>query len=159
MGAVIKASVLLAILVAIVSVIFAAAGLHEAGLLPGIVLLVVFIALTVGCVFWALKKNAAEFGYGKQLAAAVLFGVIAAVLITGASMLNLNVFFPDYLEENTTAMIEALEGMGLPEENLQEQIANLEARTPGRESINGGIGTFFTSLIVGAIIAIFKRKK
>jgi hypothetical protein len=159
MSAVIKASVALAVLVEIVSVIFSAAGLHEKGILPGIVLLVVFIALNVGCVFWALKQTAEDNGYGKQLLNAAVFGLIAGVLIVGFAMLNLTVFFPDYLEESQTATIEFLEGMEMPAEALQAQVAKQEARTAWGDSMNGGIGTFFTSLIVGAIIAIFKRKK
>jgi hypothetical protein len=159
MSAVIKASVALAVLVAIVSVIFAVAGLHEKGIMPGIVLLVVFIALNVGCVFWALKQTAADNGYGKQLLNAAVFGLIAAVLIFGFSILNLKVFFPSYLEESTTATIEFLEGMNMPAEALQAQVQKQEARTVVGDSTGGAIGTFLTSLIVGAIIAIFKRKK
>jgi len=159
MNAAIKASVALAVLVWVVSAIFAVAGLHESNPLVGIVILVVFIGLTVGCVFWALNATAAENGYGKQLISAVVLGLIAGVLIIGFSMLNLTVLFPDYLDENTTAVVEFLEGANLPEEVLQKQVAGLENRTAMGESIKGGIGTFVTSLIVGAIIAIFKRKK
>ncbi len=42
---------------------------------------------------------------------------------------------------------------------MDQQIAKIEAVTPMKSSMQGMIGTFFTSLIVGAIIAIFKRKK
>jgi uncharacterized membrane protein YwzB len=159
MNAAIKASVVLALSVWVVSAIFAVAGLHEANPLVGIVLFVLFIGLTVGCVFWALKTTAAENGYGKQLMSAVVLGLIAGVLIIGFSILNLTVLFPDYLDEHTTAVVEFLEGANLPEAALQKQVAALENRTTMGESIKGGIGTFATSLIFGAIIAIFKRKK
>ena len=49
--------------------------------------------------------------------------------------------------------------VGPTEEAVQAQVDKLEARTPVRESINGAIGTFITSLVIGAIVAIFKRKK
>ena len=159
MNAVIKASVALAILVGILSVIFAATGMHEKGILPGAVLGVLFIALTIAGVFWALSQTAADNGYGKQLSNAAVFGVIAGVLIFGFSMLNLTVLFPDYLAENTTAMIEALEGTNLPEDQLQVQVERLEGRTAVGQSVGGAIGTLVTSLVIGAIVAIFKRKE
>lgn len=159
MSAVIKGSVALAVLVWIASVIFAVTGMHRASPLLGIFLLVVLIVLNVLCIYWTLNQTAADNGYGKQLLNVIVFGVIASVLIFGASVLNLKVLFPDYLEENTTAMIEFLEGMDMPEDTLQAQIASVEGRTAVGESVKGIFGTFFTSLIVGAIVAIFKRKK
>jgi len=159
MSGAIKAGVGLAVVVAILSVIFAVTGMHEAGLLPALVLMVLFIALTIGGVFWLLKQTAADHGYGKQLLNVVVFGLIAGVLICGFSMLNLTVLFPGYIEENTTAMVEFFEGANLPEEALQAQVEKLEARTAWSESRNGAIGTFITSFVIGAIIAIFNRKK
>jgi hypothetical protein len=88
-----------------------------------------------------------------------VFGLIAGVLICAFSMLNLSVLFPNYLEEESTVLIEFIEGTGLPEEAMQARIEQVEARTALRQSISGLIGTFVTSLIVGAIVAIFKRKK
>jgi len=159
MNAVIKAGVALAVLVWIVSVIWAVAGLHQMNPMVGFVFLVVVIVLNAGCIFWALKQTAAENGYGKQLLNVVVFGLIAGVLICALSMLNLTVLFPNYLEEEGTVLIEFIEGAGLPEEALQGRLEQIEARTPFRQSINGLIGTFVTSLIVGAIVAIFARKK
>jgi hypothetical protein len=159
MNAVIKAGVALAVLVWIVSVIWAVAGLHQTNPIVGLVFLVVVIVLNVGCIYWALKQTAAENGYGKQLWNVILFGLVAGVLICALSMLNLTVLFPNYLEEESTAVIEFMEGAGMPEEALQGRIEQIEARTPLRQSINGLIGTFFTSLIVGAVVAIFVRKK
>jgi len=159
MNSVIKASVALAVLVTIVSVIFVAAGLHESSPMLGIVLIVLFIGLNIGCLFWALSPTAAVNGYGKQMLSVVIFGVVAAVVIFGLSMLQTTVLFPDYIDESTTAMIEFFEDMDMPEDALQQQIAKAEARTPMGEARNGAIGTLITSLIVGAIVSIFKRKK
>jgi len=158
MSSVIKASVTLAVLVTIVSVVFAAAGMHHTPML-GIVLLVVVIGLDVGCVIWALSPTAAENGYGKQLLNAVIFGVVAGALIFGSSLLQTTVLFPDYIEESTTATIEMYESMGMPEAQLQKAVEKIESTTPVSAALQGTIGTFFTSLIVGAIVAIFKRKK
>jgi hypothetical protein len=159
MNAVIKAGVALAVLVEILSVIWAVAGLHQMNPIFGFVLLVVFIVLNVGCIYWALKQTAAENGYGKQLLNVVVFGLIAGVLIFAFSMLNLSVLFPNYLEEEATVLIEFIEGAGLPEDAMQARLEQIEARTPVRQSISGLIGTFVTSLIVGAIVAVFMRKK
>jgi uncharacterized membrane protein len=155
----IKFAVILAVLVEVVSVAFAAAGLHRANPMFGLVILVVFIAATVACVFLALKTTAADSGYGKQLLNSIVLGLVAGVLIVLFSILNLTVLFPAYIEESTTAMIEFFESMNMPEAQLQQQVAGLEARTAVGESVKGGIGTFVTSLVVGAIVAIFKRRK
>lgn len=128
-------------------------------MVPGLILLVVFIAVTIGCVFWGLSKTAGDAGYGKQLMSAVVIGVVAGILILILSLINLNLLFPNYIEENNVAMIEAFEGMNMPEQAFEAQIAKLESRTAMRESINGMIGTVVTTIIAGAIVAIFKRKK
>lgn len=66
---------------------------------------------------------------------------------------------PDYLEDVKTAQIVSLEAFNLPEDKVDKQITKIEAITPVSSAMQGMIGTFFTSLIVGAIVAIFKRKK
>jgi len=115
--------------------------------------------INVGCIFWGLKLTAADNGYGKQLLNALLIGVVAGLLIFAFSMINLTLLFPDYLDESSLATIEFLESRELPEQVLQAQVAKLEERTNVGEARNGAIGTIVTSLIIGAIVAIFKRKK
>ncbi len=121
--------------------------------------LVVAITLNAGCVFWGLKQTAEGNGYLKQLLNGLLIGVVAGVLIFGLSMLNLTVLFPDHLEESKTASIEMFESMNMPEVMLEKQVEAVEAQTATRQAVSGTIGTLVTSLILGAIIAIFKRKK
>jgi hypothetical protein len=159
MSAAIKAGVALAVAVEIFSVIFAVAGLHQKGPLFGIVFLLVVIGLNIGCIVWGLKQTSGENGYGKQLLNAIVIGLVAGVLIFVFSMVNLNVLFPNYLEESKLASIEFLENANLPEEVLNQQVAKVEGQTATGASIQGTIGAFFTSLIVGAIVAIFSRKK
>ncbi|NIM01574.1 MAG: DUF4199 family protein [Acidobacteria bacterium] len=158
MNTVLKASVAIAVFVALVSTALYLTGLHENPLVSGPGFLVLVIGATVAIVFWALKQSAGENGYGRQLGNAALIGLIGGVLVFAGSMLLLTVF-PNYLEEVKTAQIAGLEQGNLPEERMEAQIAQIEAVTPVRSSLQGTVGTFFTCLIVGAIVAIFKRKK
>lgn len=160
MNAVLKAGVALAVLVEIVSVALIASGIANSNPIVGsIAFILVAIVLTVGCIFWGLKQTAADNGYGKQLLNGLLIGVVAGVLVFAFSMINLTVLFPDYIDQSSLATIEFLEARDLPEEMLQAQVAKLEGRTSVSESRGGLIGTIITSLIVGAIVAVFKRKK
>jgi len=160
MNAVIKAGVALAVLVDVISIALIATGLLTSNpIVGGLVFLVLAITVTVGCIFWGLKQTAEDNGYLKQLLNGLLIGVVAGVLIFGLSMLNLTVLFPDYLEESKTASIEMFESMNMPEQVLEQQVDKIEGQTAVKQAVNGTIGTIVTSLIFGAIIAIFKRKK
>jgi len=63
------------------------------------------------------------------------------------------------LEEMRAGYEEWIRAMGLPEEQLQQQLAAMEETTPARQSAAGFVGTFFTSLVAGAIVGIFVRKR
>ena len=128
-------------------------------LVAELVLMVIFFGLTGVAIFWGLGQTAAESGYGKQLFNALLIGLVAGVLIFAFSMLNLAVLFPDYLAESKTASIEVIENMSMPEQRLEAQVAKIEAQTVAGQARSGAIGTIVTSLFLGAIIAIFKRRK
>ena len=160
MNSVIKSSLLLAAIIAVVSLVFTFSGIQVSNpFLGGMIFVVVAILANVGCLFWGLKGTAAESGYGKQLLNSLIFGVVAGVLIFCVSMLITSVLAPDNFDQGKTAMIEAMEGMNMPEVALAKQIDAIEATTPMGESIKGLIGTILTSLFFGAIISIFKRRK
>lgn len=156
---VIKASVALAVLVLVLSLGIALTGMHESPIIGGIAAIILAIGINVGVVFWALKQTASENGYGKQLLVVLGVGALGGFLVLLSSLLFLNVLFPNYIDESTTAVIGLLEQSGLPENVLDQKITELEAVTPMGQSVKGMIGTFFTSLVAGAIIAIFKRRK
>ena len=158
MNSVIKASVALVVAVMVISVLMYVTGLHENPLIGGLGSLVLVIGANVGVVFWALKQTAAENGYLRQLGNGVLIGLIGGVLVFLGSMALLTAI-PDYLDDMMEMQISSLEQWNLAEDVMQQQIAKIEAITPVSSSLQGLIGTFFTSLIVGAIVAIFKRKK
>jgi len=158
MNSVVKASVALVIVVMLISVLMYVTGMHENALIGGLGSLVLLIGATVAIVFWGLKQTAGENGYLRQLGNAALIGLLGGVLVFLGSMLLLTVL-PDYLEEVKTMQVASLEQWNLPEDAMDKQIAKIEAVTPVSSSMQGMIGTFVTSLIVGAIVAIFQRKK
>ena len=160
MNAVLKAGIGLAVIVEIITVIGIASGMLLANRLVGeLALMVIFFGLTGVAIFWGLGQTAAESGYGKQLLNALEIGLVAGVLIFAFSMLNLAVLFPDYLAESKTASIEVMENMSMPEQRLEAQVAMIEAQTVAGQARSGAIGTIVRSLFLGAIIAIFKRRK
>ena len=159
MNVVIKWSVILAALVAVLSVVIALTGLHQNPMVGGMVSIVIAIAINVVVVFLALKQTAAENAYGKQLLNGVLIGAVAGVLILLTSWFLLGVVFPDYLTQMAAGYEEWFEAAGMTEEQIDTQMQRMDNATAFGQSIAGLIGTFFTSIFAAAIIAIFKRKK
>ena len=86
-------------------------------------------------------------------------GTTNGVLIFALSMLNLAVLFPDFVEEKGRAELEFLKSRDMPEKVIEAQVEKLDSNSAASESAGGLFGTFFTSLIGGAIIAISQRKK
>jgi hypothetical protein len=117
------------------------------------------IVLNVVCVVMGLKGTAADAGYGKQLLNSAILGLVAGVPIFIVSWLCFTMLFGDYLAEDKTLWIEFFESTGMPEEAMTQQISKMEARTPFGDALSGLIGTFVTSLVIGAIAGIFLRKK
>ncbi len=160
MSAVVKAGVALAVLVAVLSLALAFAGLHRNNPIAAqFAFLIPAILLSIGCVFWGLKMTAADNNYLKQLVNAVLIGLVAGALIFAFSMLLLTVLMPDYLDDVKQSTVAWLEDSNLPDEQLERQIRSVEGTTAVSQALGGFIGTFLTTLIAGAIIAIFLRKK
>lgn len=159
MNVVVKASLILAGAVAVLSIVVYATGLHQSFLVSQIVFLVGAIALNAGVVIWALGKTASENGYGKQVANAAGIGVLGGVLIILVSWLLLSTVFPDVLAEMRQGAITYMDSAGMSEEQVARQMEALDSTTPWSQSVTGGVGTFFTSLVCGAVYAIFKRKK
>jgi hypothetical protein len=159
MAAVLKASVALTVLIALLTIVLAVTGLHKNPIVGGLGGIAVAILFNIGCVLWCLKQTASENGYGKQFLNGLFIGVIAGALIFIVSWVMLTVVFPHYLAEVQQANIELLRSAGMPDEQLQARVASIEAATPVSQSLAGLVGTLVTSVIAGAIIAIFRRKK
>lgn len=155
----VKASLILAALVAVFSILVYVTGLHENFMVGQLVFLAVAIAVNVAVVYWALHQTAAVNTYGGQVLNAAVIGVFGGVLVLLVSWLLLSFAFPNVLAETRQAAIEYMQAAGVPEAEYNRQLEMLERATPMSQSIPGGVGTFFTGLVAGAVFAIFKRKK
>ena len=158
MSPVIKASITLTCAVVVVSLTLYFTGLHQRPLVGGVGSLVVVIGANIAVVLWALKQSASENGYLQQLTNAALIGALAGSLVFAASMILLTLL-PNYLAEMQAGQIAALAQWDLPEDELARQTAQIQSITPLVSSFQGTLGTFSTSVIVGAIAAIFQRRK
>lgn len=158
-GVVVKWSVVLAVLVAVLSVAVAGSGLHKSPLAGGLVSIAVAIVLNLFAIFMALRETAPQNTYGRQLLVGLMIGLVGGVLIYLSSWLMLSTVFPNYLDEMREGYAEFMRASGLPADQVDAQIRQMEGTTPASQSVAGLIGTFFTSLIAAAIIGIVVRKK
>ena len=159
MNASVKAGVILAVLVTVVSAIVMATGLHQHFMLFGLITILVYILLNIVLVYMTLNKSAADNSYGAQLMSSAVLGLVGGVLIFIGSWVLLSMVFPDALAEIRDSAIAFMENSSMSEDMIEEQMVKLDSATPVSQSLPGLIGTFTTSVVVGAIVAIFKRKK
>jgi hypothetical protein len=154
--------VALAILVALFSIVTAAAGVHKNPSL-GWVFALVATVINVGVVVWTLRRTRDEGRrYGGQLLAGLVMALVAAVLIFCNSLLVTQVLFPDYLDEARDVQEEVLvtRSAGAPEEQIAAQRQVMDAfMTPKAQAGIGAVMTVITTMIVTLIAAIFIRKK
>ena len=154
--------VVLAILVALFSIVTAAAGVHKNPSL-GWVFALVATVINVGVVVWTLRRTRDEGRrYGGQLLAGLVMALVAAVLIFCNSLLITQVLFPDYLDEARDVQEEVLatQSAGAPEGQIAAQRQMLDAvMTPKAQAGLGAVMTVITTMIVTLIAAIFIRKK
>lgn len=158
MGAAIKAGLGLTAIIWVMQIGWILCGLHERIFL-GLLFVVIAIVLNVLALVWALRQTRQQNGYGKQFLCAVVMGVVAAVAICGVSMVSYTVLFPEAIDEQKAAVIDWLEGSSMPEQVRAAQIKKTESTTALASAMQGLYGTVGTSVIVGAIVAAFVRKK
>ena len=127
--------------------------------LMGILFIVLALVFNITALVMLLRETRADCGYGKQLLNSILLGLIAGVLIFATSFLVLSVLFPNSIPEMIDGNIAFLESAPIDDATKQAQIAAVQETTAMAQSLSGLMGTFFTSLLVGAILAIFLRKK
>jgi len=158
MSHVVKWSVILTVLVAIVSIAFIAAGMHT-NPITNLLFIPVAIVINVVVIVLALRATAGEQGYKLQLRDGFLIGVFAGVLITATSWITLSFVFPDAIAEMTAGAEELIRGSGLDDELVEAQVRALEGVTPFSQAWPGGLGTLFWSILTSAIGGIFIRRK
>lgn len=118
------------------------------------------IPLEIGIVIWALRKTAAVSTWGGQVMNGLVLSLVASVIIFAGSLLFTTVAFPNYFTDLKVAHAEMLKASGLPETEIQAQVAAAAAmQTPFINAISGVIGTVVTGLVVAAIGGAFWRKK
>ena len=159
MGVVVKWSLILAASVAAMTVVINLTGMHTSPLAGGILAIGIAIILNVLTLFMALRATAPQNTYGGQLLNALMFGLVAGVLIFACSWILSTYIFPNTVSEMVAGFKEWIQQSGLPEDQVQAQMQAMDQTTATTQARNGAIGTLFTSLIAGAIIAIFQRRK
>jgi len=159
MKGIVRASLILAGFIAVLSIVVQVSGLNSNFMLSQMIFLVGAIVLNVGVVIWALRKTADANGYPGQVAQSAGIGVVGGLLITLVSWLLLSVVFPDAIAEMRAGAVAYLDSAGLPPEDHAKQMEALDKATPMSQSIPGGVGTFVTSLVTGAVFGIFARRK
>ncbi len=159
MSVAVRASLILVALVSLLSIAIQVTGLNANFLASQFVFLVGAIALNVAIVIWALTRTATTAGYGGQVANAATIGLLGGVLIIVTSWILLSFVFPDALDQMRSGAIDFMDSQNMAPEEYQKQMEVLGAATPMSQSLPGGFGTFFTSLVTGAVFGFFKRRK
>ena len=153
--------VVLAVVVALFSIVFAAAGMHKNPAL-GWVFPVIATASTIGVVIWTLRKTRDEGKrYGGQLLVGIVLAFVAAVLLFVNSYLFTTMIFPNYLDEVRVVQEEQI----ATQPNLNQQQIDMQRKaldvvlTPKAQAGLGAIMTVISTGLVTLIAAIFVRKK
>jgi len=158
MGSAIKWGITLALAVSVFSAIWVLAGMHT-NMPAAMGYLGVVILLNIVAVILALRESAAQNGYGGQLAAGVVLGVVGGGGIFLTSFIMLTFVFPGAIPDQVAAFKVAYEAMPVTEAQKELLVASLDTVTPVSSAFQGAIGTLFTSLIAGAITGAFLRKR
>jgi len=154
----VKAGIGLALAVTLWNLAIILAGL-QTNMLASFAFIVVSIVLNAGALLWSLTQTVDTQTFGLQIRDAAILGVVAAVLIFVTSWLTLDVLFPEAFAETIDVVVNYIEGLDLSAEDKAQGIARIESRTAFRQSLMGMWGTLLTSVVLGAVIAIFRRKK
>lgn len=157
MGAVLKWSLVLVVIVTALSAVIGMA-FEPGNSLGSVIFLPLAIGLNVGCVFMALKETAAENTYGKQLMLAIVIGVISGVLIFATSYMLYTTMLTAHVDFAIDQASDQILAQGLPADQEEQQLTFIQGFMPLLAAIPGLLGTLVTSITAGAIIAAFKKK-
>ena len=158
MNAAVKWGVLLAVAVTVVNAIWVLAAMHTSPI-AAMGYLAIVIILDIVAVILAFKASAGENSYLAQLMGGLVIGMIGGLGIFITSYLMLSFVFPHVVPEQIAGFTAYYEALPLDGEQKRAMIEALQGTTPLNSAFQGAIGTLFTSLIAGAIVGIFLRKK
>ncbi len=151
--------VILAVCVAVWMLIIGFTGWYKHPVGAAAFMLVIPINIVV-IVLGLIKTKKEGRGYGGQVVAGLVMGLVAAALIFLNSILYTQVLFPTYFDDIRAMQESMLQQAGIPEEQIRAQVEATQAtQTPVLQATFGAIGTVATSLITALIAAIFVRKK
>lgn len=157
MNAPVKYGLILGFVVGVLGFVVAGLGLHT-NLVAPTVFVGVSVVVNVVIVFLALRETAAASSWAGQLLNSLILGAIGAAIVFASSWIMTTVVFPDYYAEYAAAMLSALTSAGMPSDQVAAAVAQVEQTTPAGSALQGALGTVITSLVVGAIVGIFKRQ-
>ena len=152
------AGVVLGVIVAVWVLILGFTGLYKNPL--GALAFLLVIPINIVVVIWGLRKTRARNGYGAQVLASVVIGIVGSIIIMLNSYVFTTMLFPSYFDDIRGMQQEMLTQAGMSQEEIDRRLEAASASmTPGRQAINGGIGTVGTSLLTGLVAAIWIRRK
>jgi hypothetical protein len=144
------------------------------GLISGLVSVVIFLTENFGNIWLGMviglivsitgivlthreykNNNGGYMSYGQGLMTGIVMSVIAGLISGTISFLYIQFVDPTILEKMSEVQIQMLEKMNVPEEQMEEAIAKMEAENTASKQLTGGlisglIGGLFLSLIVSA---------
>ena len=90
---------------------------------------------------------------------ALVMGTVGAVLIFAGSWLMATFVYPDYYAEYAEGFRKSLAETGPLTDEMKLQVETLAQTSPFASAMSGAIGTIATSVVAGALIGIFRRKR
>jgi hypothetical protein len=120
--------------------------------------------ILIGCWFFMLRtKRDRDFSgsltFGQGFKAGLVASVLAAVIITGFSLLYNHVINPGWMQRAMDWEISRLRAAGAPASEIAGQTAAFQSfSTVGSQVINGIVGTVLMGMIIAVIITMMLRR-
>lgn len=154
----VKSGILLGVLVEIWTAVIILARWHVDPVMMNLFFLV--IPLQIAILVMALRKEAPNAGYGKQVLNGLVVSLVAAAIVFAGSYLLTTTVFPNYFAEVKAAGEALLAKAGrTPEQVAADMAKNAAMYEPLANSVTGAIGTTVTGLVVSLVAAAFLRRK
>lgn len=158
MSNVVKFGILLGILVEVWTAVVILAHWHTDPVMMLLFFLV--IPLQIVIVVLALRREAANATYGRQVVNGTVVSAIAAVIIFAGSWLLTTAVFPSYFSDLRAAGEALLAKAGQTPEQIADAMAkNAAMYDPVQNALTGAIATVVTGFVVSLVAAAFLRRK